>query len=61
MYNHDERVDRIVEITEQLISLYELKGELGEMQNKITSEKLSQLEAERKALEEGTGRNVLHG
>ena len=46
MYNHDERVD---------------KGELGEMQNKITSEKISQLESERSALEEGTGRNQLHG
>jgi len=61
MYNHDERVDRIIEITEKLISLYEAKGELGEMQNKITSEKISQLEAERKSLEEGTGRNQLHG
>jgi hypothetical protein len=61
MYNHDERVDRIVEITEQLISLYELKGELGEMQNKITDEKISQLEVERKSLEEGTRRNQLHG
>ena len=61
MYNHDERVDRIIEITEQLIALYEAKGELGEMQNKITVEKISKLEAERKALEEGTGRNVLHG
>ena len=61
MYNHDERVDRIVAITEQLIGLYEAKGELGEMQNKITSEKISQLESERSALEEGTGRNQLHG
>ena len=61
MYNHDERVDRIVEITEQLISLYELKGELGEMQNKTTSATTSKLEAARKTLEEGTGRHVLHG